>query len=141
LEKAALLDEAVLYAHPGYGHGSIHDLFFHSLATSHGWRVALETGQQPRRLKSAGFERLPAIHDAFAQEFAAWQALIDKATDEQIASPILLLTLRGDEARLVYWRVLQHLTLHFMQHHTEIAQLLTLQGQSPGDIDFLFYNG
>jgi len=36
---------------------------------------------------------------------------------------------------------LQHLILHGMQHHTEIAQLLTLKGQSPGDIDFIFYEG
>jgi uncharacterized damage-inducible protein DinB len=37
------------------------------------------------------------------------------------------------------WRVLQHLALHGMQHATEIAQLLTVKGQSPGDIDFIFY--
>ena len=31
IETAARLDEADYRAHPGYGHGSIHDLLFHLL--------------------------------------------------------------------------------------------------------------
>lgn len=139
LAKAALLDEATLNTNPGSGHGSIHDILFHMLAASQGWRIAFESGQQPRRLKPAGYEQLSTLETALNEEFAGWQRLISQATDEQIAGPITLLTLRGQEAHLVYWRTLQHLVLHFMQHHTEIAHLLTLQGQSPGDIDFLFY--
>ena len=37
------------------------------------------------------------------------------------------------------WRVLQHLILHGMQHHAELAQLLTAKGQSPGNLDFIFF--
>jgi uncharacterized damage-inducible protein DinB len=37
------------------------------------------------------------------------------------------------------WRILQHLVLHGMQHHTEIAHGLTVKGHSPGDIDFIFF--
>jgi uncharacterized damage-inducible protein DinB len=37
------------------------------------------------------------------------------------------------------WRIIQHVILHGMQHHTELAQLLTAKGQSPGDIDFIFF--
>ncbi|HXF60224.1 MAG TPA: hypothetical protein VNK95_01325 [Caldilineaceae bacterium] len=46
---------------------------------------------------------------------------------------------RGQTATLPLWRVLQHLVLHGMQHHTEIAQLLTTKGESPGDIGFIFF--
>jgi uncharacterized damage-inducible protein DinB len=141
LEQAALLDEADYHAHPGYGHGSIHDLLFHLLATYRGWRVGLESGRQQPRIKPGDFRTFEAIRSAFAEEQAAWQALLDSLSDEAIAGTITLAPLRGDPAQFSYWRTLQHLVLHGMQHHTELAQLLTTKGHSPGDIDFLFYPG
>jgi uncharacterized damage-inducible protein DinB len=50
-----------------------------------------------------------------------------------------LINRRGDIFPTPRWRVLQHLVLHGMQHHSELAQLLTAKGQSPGNIDFIFY--
>src|SRR5215203_920923 len=106
LAKAVLLDEAALNADPGFGHGSIHALFFHLLVTARGWRIAFETGQQPLRPKQADFEQLSTVQAALTEEFAGWQRLLAQATDEQIEGPIVLRTLRGDEAHLVYWRIL-----------------------------------
>jgi hypothetical protein len=51
-----------------------------------------------------------------------------------------LTTAWGESAILLRWRIVQHLVLHGMQHHTEITQLLTAQGQSPSDIDFILYD-
>ncbi len=34
--------------------------------------------------------------------------------------------------------ILFHLVLHCMQHHTELAELLTRRGKSPGEIDFIY---
>jgi uncharacterized damage-inducible protein DinB len=141
LEKAALLSEAEVRAHPGYGHGSIFDLFFHLLAATYGWRTGLASGQQPPRLSAAEYTTLASLRDGLAVESAALGALVAAWSDEQIAGTITLTTLRGNQMSFDLWRILQHLNFHFMQHHTEIAQLLTAQGQSPGDIDFLFYRG
>jgi uncharacterized damage-inducible protein DinB len=54
--------------------------------------------------------------------------------------PIAPAAAGGESAILPRWRIFQHLVLHGMQHHTELAQLLTAKGQSPGDIDFVFYD-
>ena len=139
LDKASLLDEADYYAHPDAVHRSIHDTFFHLLATDQGWRISLESGQQPARLQAEDFPTRESLQSAFAQEEAAWHALLDRLSDEEIAGPITLTTFRGETANLVYWRILQHLVLHGMQHHTELAAMLTRKGHSPGDIDFIFY--
>jgi uncharacterized damage-inducible protein DinB len=138
-EKAALLEPGVFQASPGPGRRSLHDLFFHLLAAQIGWRIALETGTQPGRIDAVEYPDLPALEAGYLLEEAAMNKLLGSLYDARIASDISLTTRRGHTYTLPYWRVLQHLILHAMQHHTEIAQILTDQDQSPGDIDFIFY--
>jgi uncharacterized damage-inducible protein DinB len=139
MERAAQLDDAAYYANPGYGHGAIHDLLFHLLRTDRGWRLGLETGRQHAPLNPEDYPTLAAIQAGFADEQAAWQPLLDRLTAEEIGGDISLTTRRGDTMTMPLWRILQQLMLHGMQHHTEIAQLLTANGQSPGDFDFLYF--
>lgn len=138
---AAKLDETDYTAEIDYGRDSIHDLLFHILQATQGWRLGLETGQQPYPLKSEDFSDIHTLQAACKTEEAAWQIFLDKLSDKEIDSDINLTTLRGDVWAFPRWRILQHLILHGMQHHSELAQLLTLKGQSPGDIDFIFFQG
>lgn len=137
---AAGLDEGAYFENPGYGHGSIHDLLFHLLRTDSAWRLALETGSQLSPLRQEEFPDLASLQAVLEQEQQAWQALLDGLGDEEIEGAIDLTNWRGDIVTFQRWRILQHLVLHGMQHHAELAQLLTAKGQSPGNIDFLFYS-
>lgn len=137
---ASRLSDADYTAQPGYGRGSIHDLFVHLLTADQAWRIALETGTQPPRL-TLSIPDLAAVRAGFAAAQSSWETLLAGLDDGAGAAILQLKTLRGDLFPIARWRVLQHLILHGMQHHTEIAQLLTAKGQSPGDIDFIFYNG
>jgi uncharacterized damage-inducible protein DinB len=139
MECAARLDDAAYREHPGYGHGSLHDLFFHLLRTDAGWRRALETGRQLAPIAPEDYPDLAALQDGFDKEQASWQTLLDRLTEEQIGGDINLINWRGDPVTLGYWTILHHLVLHGMQHHAEIAQLLTARGQSPGNLDFIFF--
>jgi uncharacterized damage-inducible protein DinB len=139
LDCAARLSENAYRAHPGYGHGALHDLFFHLLRADRGWRTALETGRQSAGIQSEEFPDLAALRAGLAAEQAAWQALVDGLTDEQSAGDVELINWRGDRLTMPRWRILQHLVLHGMQHHAELAERLTAAGQPPGDIDFIFY--
>ncbi len=141
IERAAQLPEEDTLANPGYGHGSIHALLFHLLRAESGWRVAIETGIQPPPEKIETYPTFALLLPALHQEQQAWLDLLENLTAEKIESDLSLTTQRGRTFVIPCWRVLQHLILHGMQHHTEIAQLLTLKGQSPGDIDFIFYDG
>lgn len=75
----------------------------------------------------------------FEQEQLAWQTLLNSLSGAEIENVISLTTLAGQVYPVPRWRILQHLILHGMQHHTELAQLLTAKGQSFGDIDFIFF--
>ncbi|MEI7768645.1 MAG: DinB family protein [Chloroflexales bacterium] len=114
-------------------------IFMHLLSVDYAWRTALETGRQPAPLAAADFPTLEAIGAGFAAERRAWGALLDGLSDEEIAATALLTRANGQPSPLPRWRVLHQVLLHGMQHHAELAQLLTAQGQSPGNIDFIFH--
>jgi uncharacterized damage-inducible protein DinB len=139
LAAAARLASPDYRANPGYGHGSVHDLLFHLLRTDQAWRLGLETGQQPAPLPAEEYPDLAALQAGFAAEQHAWNALLEGLTGEQIEGDLQVTDRRGRQHALPTWRILQHLILHGVQHQAEIAQLLAARGQSPGDLDFIFY--
>jgi uncharacterized damage-inducible protein DinB len=140
MECAARLNEAEYKQNPGYGHGSIHDLLFHLLRTDTSWRLGLETGRQLSPLKAEDFPTLQALQAGFAQEQQIWEAFLNGLSEGEIEEPMDLKNWRGETLYIPRWRILQHLILHGMQHHSELAQLLTAKDQSPGNIDFIFFS-
>ena len=141
LKCAAVLEEIRYNHHPGFGRGSIHDLLVHLLRADQSWRVGLETGIQGQPPSSEDYSTLEAVSDGYENERIAWTKLLEGFSEGELHGDIELRTLRDDQYTFPRWRILQHLILHVMQHHSELAQLLTNEGQSPGDIDFIFYRG
>ena len=141
LKCAAELDETRYKLHHGFGHGSIHDLLIHLFRADQSWRIGLETGKQITEVDAETYPNLEAVSIGFASERAAWTRLIEGYSSDEIMGEIELTSRRGELYTFKLWRVLQHLIMHGMQHHSELAQLLTNEGKSPGDIDFIFYRG
>jgi uncharacterized damage-inducible protein DinB len=139
LDCAGRLSQADYFANPGYGHGSIHDLFYHLLRATRNWRIGLETGQRPQPLPKEDFPDLASIRAWADSERQAYAALLERLTPAEIEGELRLTDRHGNTSTIPRWRILEHVILHGMQHHSEIAQLLTLKGQSPGDIDFILY--
>jgi uncharacterized damage-inducible protein DinB len=138
LTCAAQLDETDYREHPGFGHGSLHDIFVHILAASWIWRTMLETGQMAR-FSRRRFPDRASLQAQFELELAGWQAYLDQLDPAELEQTFSFTTPWGKEYNIPLWQLLQHLILHGMQHAAEIAHLLTLKGQSPGDIDLILY--
>lgn len=141
MDQVAKLGDTAYRQHAGYGRGSIHDLLLHLLRTDCSWRRGLQIGEQEAGLNAEDFGDLATLREGVAQEAAAWQAYLTGLDDAQIEGAMEMTGLNGDVYTFVLWRILQHVLLHGMQHHAEIAALLSMHGHSPGDIDFLFYQG
>lgn len=139
MDLAAELDESTYYQDPEYGRGSVHRIFFHILGTDRGWRLGVETGRQHDPLSPEEFPDLDALREGFEREKLAWEALLDRLDSDRIEAPMKLTARNGAVRTLRRWQILQHVVLHGMQHHAELAQILTHYGQSPGDLDFIFY--
>lgn len=138
---AAELQGTTYKHHPGYGRGSIHDLLVHLLRADQSWRVGLETGEQGQPPNSENYSTLEAVSVAFENEQVAWTNLLEGYSEDELHGDIELTSLGGDHYAFPRWRILQHLVLHGMQRHSEFAQLFTNEGQSPGDVDFIFFRG
>jgi len=140
MERAARLSVADYTENPGYGHGSIHDLLFHLLRSARNWRLSLKSGQQPTPLKIEDFPTRESLQTGFAGEQAAWEEYLSGLGESETNLVVNLTNRRGELLSTPLWRVLEHVVLHGMQHHSELAQLLTAKGQSPGNIDFILYD-
>lgn len=121
------------------GRDSVHEVLFHILGADYGWREGLISGVQQAPLSRKDYPDLQALRTGFEREQSAWSEYLDNLTEEQIESEITLKRASGEAMTFILWRILQHVVMHGMQHHAEIAALLTEKGQSPGNIDFLFY--
>ena len=139
LDCAGEQEGSQLHVSPEYSQHSIHETLFHLLQTDRGWRLGLESGRQLAGIKIEDFPDLDTLRTGFESEKAAWDVLLGDLAEEQITADIELTSWRGEVMTFSYWRILQHLILHGMQHHSELAQMLTHQGCSPGDIDFIFF--
>lgn len=62
--------------------------------------------------------------------------LVHVIDDESLARPV---DASVGEVRLPLWQFLVHLLTHDAQQRSDAATLLSLAGQSPGDLDFLDY--
>ena len=139
LECAGRVNEVDYGRNPGYGHGSVHALLYHLLRTDHNWRMILETGRQVAPLPAEDYPTRAALQAGFTEEQAAWEVLLAQLSVEQADASIQATNWRGETFPMDRWRILQHVVLHGMQHFAELGQLLSAYGQSPGDIDFIFY--
>lgn len=144
LDAAEKLAPEQLHAPGQAGHGSIRDTLLHLLATHHGWLQWWDGSLPP--LEAYNLREDP---DDFPN-VAALRALLDK-TDRQTGA--FLATIDGDDPGRIYawelpdgkrwemplWGMLVHIVNHCTQHRAEAAAMLSALGQSPGDLDLIFY--
>ncbi len=139
IESAAKLSEEDYHFELDDSTGSIHEKLLHILRADNGWREGLITGAQQRPLSRKAYPDLKSLKLGFENEQAAWDEFLDSLSEAEINANVTLSRSDGAEFCWGCWQVLQHLVIHGMQHHAEIAERLTALGQSPGNLDFIFF--
>lgn len=140
LARAAKLEPEDYFASIDYSHGSLHSLLFHMLRTEHIWRQLCQAGELTApALEQGDFPDLEALTRHWEPEGQAMRDYIAELDKDGIESIVELVYRDGNVAPMPVWRMLLHVLLHSMQHRSEAAAVLTGYGQSPGDLDFIFY--
>jgi uncharacterized damage-inducible protein DinB len=140
LDAASKVSVEDYFAENEYGRGSLHSLLFHILRTEYGWRTVLLTGAGPNpHLGPENFPDLPSLAARWPEEAQAMRDYLTGLDDAMLAAEIAVTDWRANVHHMKRWFIMQHLILHGMQHRSEAAVLLTRDGQSPGNIDFIYY--
>jgi uncharacterized damage-inducible protein DinB len=111
----------------------------HELDVEWSWRVRLQrddpTAFSPddEELDPADYPTVDAIRERWGEDEAEMRAWLATLTDADLAA-----SCRAErDLRHPFWHHLQHLYTHGIQQLGDAATLLSRQGHSPGELDFL----
>jgi len=140
LDFSANSSDEQLDAPTDYSIGTLRLTIWHTLIVEYGWRSQCQ-GVDARALPSPVEPTAPvAALRAFQEEEAAVaRAFLAASSDDDLAGTVTLKRPDGSERILARWQILVHILYHSAQHRSEMAEMLTRYGHSPGDLDFIFY--
>lgn len=122
-------------------HGvSLQSTLVHVLNAERLWRTCLETGISPPKLRAETAPTPDALRRLWQEEAAAMRGYLAMLDDEALEEAVQFRRLSGELSDPIRrWHVVVQMVMHGAQHRSEAAALLTGYGESPGDLDFLFF--
>jgi uncharacterized damage-inducible protein DinB len=110
----------------------------HELDVEWSWRLNLQgrVSDDDAELEPDQFPDVSSLADRWRQDEAEMREWPSSLTSEQLAADVPTTFTR--EVRPL-WQFLLHMTTHAAQQQADAATLLSLAGQSPGELSFLEY--
>jgi len=119
---------------------TVKETLVHTMSADQIYRQRL-MGQPRTEVEKEEFADLTAIQDYWKAEESRMRAYLASVSDEKWLEKFRYTTSRGDEFERVRLHMVTQLFFHGAQHRSELAQMVTEFGFSPGDIDFTIYLG
>jgi uncharacterized damage-inducible protein DinB len=137
LELACSLPEERFVAKNQYSSGGIQATFAHLLGADRFWRGVLSGSMEIAEdiFDETSLDGLIAWNES---ERVNWSKYIAGLDDDELVKRVEC-ELPFGTFGFTLGQAMQHVILHGLQHHTEIARLLTEVGYSPGDVDYFDY--
>ncbi|MFT5196251.1 MAG: putative damage-inducible protein DinB [Cellvibrionaceae bacterium] len=139
LKKAALVDKTDYFEDLGVGHGSLHTTFYHMLKTEQLWFALIKNDEKEPSVLQTRCDSLNLIQQTWKAVELNYLRYLDATAESEYSVIIKTTDQNGVETPIQRWRMLQQVLFHGAQHRAEAALILTHLGQSPGDLDFIFY--
>lgn len=135
---AERLSMEAFVAPAGAGHTAPRATLLHCVSGMRIWRERLQAMPATAPPDETAFDTVAAVRDLWRTEHALLLAYLAGLTERDLDESIEQRR-AGRVLRVERWQLLTHLTLHSMQHRSELAQGMTLLGHSPGEIGLTAY--
>lgn len=140
LDKASCISPAEFEENLGVGHGSLQSTLYHMLRTEDIWAQLVKDGELTAEvLVEDHYTNLTTIKAKWREIEQTYLFFLDRSADKDFEAIVAVKDQNGIVTPFQRWRMLQHVLYHGAQHRAEAALILTHLGQSPGDLDFIFY--
>lgn len=139
LNATANVTHEQFLASASFPHGGLRGTLVHTLFAEWIWRHRWEGTSPVVRLKPEDFPTFESLHLRWTDEEKLLMSFVDNVTDAKLNNHIFYTAINGTPYERILWQTLLHLVNHGTQHRSEAAALLTDFGQSPGDIDFIYF--
>jgi len=120
-------------------YGSIRNTMVHVLSAEAGWLDRCGGPKRGARLNPADFPTAESIIQAWHRVETQVREFLARLKDEELARNAEYPTERSEKVSMPVGELMQHAANHAVHHRGQIALLLRLLGQAPGNFDILFY--
>lgn len=126
------------------GHGSIRGTLVHLIEAQWSWFMWFD-GSLPAeeairlQIDPDSLPDVAALRARWDDVQAQAEALLARLTDAELQRDWPLTIPNREPIPTKLWHLLLHVANHGVQHRSELAAMLTEHGQSPGNLDLLFY--
>jgi uncharacterized damage-inducible protein DinB len=139
LDTVAKVTPEQFLAPASFPHGGLRSTLVHILFAQWIWRQRWEGTSPSQRFKPEDFPTLASLRTRWAEEEKSLMAFVINVSEERLNGKIDYKTTGGTPHAEILWQLMAHVVNHGTQHKAEAAAMLTDYGQSPGDIDMIFF--
>lgn len=138
LAKADLLTAGEFEQETRFPFRSVKETLVHMMSAEYAYRMRCE-GQPHQTLKKDDFADAAAVRKYWQSEEALMRKYLANVDEATLNAKVRYKAPSGDEFERQRLAMIKQLFFHSAQHRSEVAQMVTEFGFSPGNLDYTFY--
>ena len=121
-------------------YGSVRNTMVHMLSAEWGWLNRCGGPERGPALKADDYPTVESLINMWAKVEACVRAFLAELKDEELLRKVEYKNPRGETRSMALGELMQHAANHGVHHRGQVALLLRMLGQVPGNVDLLFYD-